>query len=116
MAGELRRDTLFTALTRPQMFAGVTYSYFVLNAIITIELFLIFKSFEVLLASLILQLVGVLGQLNRHSRRTSAFHPKRTFSYKTRTCHARGGSFTLLLSKASSKCTVFALIERIFPL
>jgi type IV secretion system protein VirB3 len=27
------------------MFAGVTYSYFVLNAVVTIELFLITKSF-----------------------------------------------------------------------
>ena len=60
MAGELRRDRLFTALTRPQMFAGVTYSFFVLNAILTVELFLIFKSFEVLLVGLAIHLVGVL--------------------------------------------------------
>jgi type IV secretion system protein VirB3 len=79
MAGELRRDTLFNALTRPQMFAGVTYSYFVINVILTVELFLVFKSFWVLLVGLALHLVGVLGQLNRHSRRTSAFHPKQTF-------------------------------------
>ncbi|WP_204324893.1 VirB3 family type IV secretion system protein, partial [Morganella morganii] len=30
----LERDPLFVALTRPQMFAGVTYSYFVANAIV----------------------------------------------------------------------------------
>ena len=41
---DLARDPVFTALTRPQMFAGVTYSYFVLNGIVTAELFLIFKS------------------------------------------------------------------------
>ncbi len=29
----LERDPLFVALTRPQMFAGVTYSYFVVNAV-----------------------------------------------------------------------------------
>ena len=26
----LNRDRLFVALTRPQMFAGVTYSYFII--------------------------------------------------------------------------------------
>lgn len=60
MAGELRRDTLFTALTRPQMFAGVTYSFFVVNAILGVELFLIFKSFKVLLVGMLVHLVGML--------------------------------------------------------
>ncbi|WP_370468674.1 VirB3 family type IV secretion system protein, partial [Pseudomonas canadensis] len=32
---------MFGALTRPQMFAGVTYSFFVLNAVITMEAFLL---------------------------------------------------------------------------
>jgi len=31
MAEQLDRDPVFGALTRPQMFAGVTYSYFVLT-------------------------------------------------------------------------------------
>ena len=39
----LERDTLFVALTRPQMFAGVTYSFFIANAVIATELFLIFQ-------------------------------------------------------------------------
>ncbi len=55
----LRQDTLFTGLTRPQMFAGVTYSYFVINAIIAVELFLIFKSWWTLLAAVAIHLVGV---------------------------------------------------------
>jgi type IV secretion system protein VirB3 len=54
MAGELRRDTLFVALTRPQMFAGVTWSFFVINAVIAVELFLIFRSLWVLLAALLI--------------------------------------------------------------
>lgn len=57
---QLRRDTLFVALTRPQMFAGVTYSYFVINAIAATELFLIFKSIWVLAASIAIHLAGVL--------------------------------------------------------
>ena len=56
----LERDTLFVALTRPQMFAGVTYSYFIANAVVATELFLIFKSPWVLLAALLIHLTGVL--------------------------------------------------------
>jgi len=59
MAVPLRRDTVFVALTRPQMFAGVTYSYFVANAILAAELFLIFKSFLVIPAALAVHLAGV---------------------------------------------------------
>ena len=60
---QLDRDPVFGALTRPQMFAGVTYSYFVLNAIVTVEIFLITKSFWALLAALVLHAIGYLGCL-----------------------------------------------------
>ena len=60
MAAPLERDVVFTALTRPQMFAGVTYSYFIANAVIATELFLIFKSAWALLAAVVIHLVGVL--------------------------------------------------------
>ena len=60
---QLDRDPVFGALTRPQMFAGVTYSFFVLNAIATVELFLITKSFWALLAAGVLHLVGYMGCL-----------------------------------------------------
>lgn len=56
----IERAPLFTALTRPQMFAGVTYSYFVINAVAAAELFLIFRSVWVLPAALIIHGVGVL--------------------------------------------------------
>jgi type IV secretion system protein VirB3 len=56
----LEHDRLFLALTRPQMFAGVTYSYFVANAVVATELFLIFRSFWALAAALVIHLVGVL--------------------------------------------------------
>ena len=62
-SAKLERDPVFGALTRPQMFAGVTYSYFVLNAVVTIELFLITKSFWALPAALVIHLVGYLGCL-----------------------------------------------------
>ena len=55
----LERDTLFVALTRPQMFAGVTYSWFIANAVIATELFLIFKSLWALAAALVIHIVGV---------------------------------------------------------
>jgi type IV secretion system protein VirB3 len=63
MAGDLRRDTLFVALTRPQMFAGVTYSFFVINAVVAVELFLIFGSFWVLLIALGIHLFGMIASL-----------------------------------------------------
>ena len=56
----VERDVIFVALTRPQMFAGVTYSYFVANAVIATELFLIFKSIWALVIALIVHLAGVL--------------------------------------------------------
>ena len=61
--GGLDRDRLFVALTRPQMFAGVTYSYFVINMVVTAELFLVFRSIWVLLTALIVHGVGVLLSL-----------------------------------------------------
>ena len=57
----LERDSLFVALTRPQMFAGVTYSYFVFNAVIATELFLVFHSAWVLLLALIVHAVGAVA-------------------------------------------------------
>lgn len=56
----LRQDRVFVALTRPQMFAGVTYSWFVANGIVAAELFLVFKSFWMLPLALVLHLLGVL--------------------------------------------------------
>jgi type IV secretion system protein VirB3 len=56
----LEHDRLFVALTRPQMFAGVTYSYFIANAIVATELFLIFKSIWAVLAAVVIHVVGVL--------------------------------------------------------
>ena len=55
----LERDRVFVALTRPQMFAGVTYSYFVANAVVATELFLVFHTIWALLAAVVVPLVGV---------------------------------------------------------
>jgi type IV secretion system protein VirB3 len=55
----LERDPLFVALTRPQMFAGVTYSYFIANAVAATELFLVFKSAWVVAIALAIHLLGV---------------------------------------------------------
>ena len=42
------------------MFAGVTYSYFIANAVIATELFLIFRSVWALVAALVIHVLGVL--------------------------------------------------------
>lgn len=60
MSQPLDRDTVFVALTRPQMFAGVTYSLFVANVVIATELFLIFKSLWVIGIALLLHGVAML--------------------------------------------------------
>lgn len=60
MAVSLDHSTVFIALTRPQMFAGVTYSYFVANMIASAEIFLVTKSIWSVFAALILHLAGVL--------------------------------------------------------
>ena len=52
------RDILFVALTRPQMFAGVTYSYFIINAAVTTEAFLITHSFIALPVALAVHVIG----------------------------------------------------------
>jgi type IV secretion system protein VirB3 len=56
----LQQDRVFVALTRPQMFAGVTYNIFIINFIATAELFLIFKSLWVLVPALLFHIFGML--------------------------------------------------------
>ena len=60
MSAGLDRDTLFVGLTRPQMFAGVTYSIFVANVVVATELFLVFKSLWVIAPALVLHGAGML--------------------------------------------------------
>ena len=54
---------VFRALTQPQMFAGVTYSFFVINLVVTPELFLITRSGWSLLAALVIHGVGYIACL-----------------------------------------------------
>ncbi|MBC7520667.1 MAG: type IV secretion system protein VirB3 [Sandarakinorhabdus sp.] len=62
-ADTLVREPVFVALTRPQMFAGVTYTFFIVNALVTMEAFLITKSFWVVLLALALHGVGSIACL-----------------------------------------------------
>jgi type IV secretion system protein VirB3 len=58
VALHLERTAVFVALTRPQMFAGVTYNFFIVNGIVAAELFLVFKSFWAIGGALIVHLAG----------------------------------------------------------
>jgi type IV secretion system protein VirB3 len=60
----IERDTMFVALTRPQMFAGVTYSWFIANVVVATELFLIFRSAWLIAAAIALHGAGVLLCVN----------------------------------------------------
>jgi type IV secretion system protein VirB3 len=62
------QDRLFVAITRPQMFAGVTYSLFVINFVVMAELFLVFRSLWVLVPTLLFHGLGAL--LCLHEPRT----------------------------------------------
>lgn len=57
---DMERDTLFVALARPQMFAGVTYSFFTANVVVATELFLIFHTPWAIAAALVVHFAGVL--------------------------------------------------------
>ncbi len=54
----LVRHPVHRALTRPQMFAGVTFNYFIINGVVTTEVFLITGSFWALFAALVMHAVG----------------------------------------------------------
>ena len=60
MSEQLRRERLFVALTRPQMFAGVTFTFFVINVVLAVELFLVFRAWWVLLIALSAHGAGML--------------------------------------------------------
>jgi type IV secretion system protein VirB3 len=88
----LARDPLFVALTRPQMFAGVTFSFFVINMVISTELFLIFRSVWVILSALLVHFVGVLACLDEPRRfdlwLTRISHCPRVENYKWWRCNS----------------------------
>jgi type IV secretion system protein VirB3 len=60
---KLATDPIFSALTQPQMIGGVTYSYAVFNLIVTVEAFLITRSFWALVLAAVIHAVGYLGCL-----------------------------------------------------
>ncbi len=55
---QLIRHPVHRALTRPQMFAGVTMNFFILNMLVTGEAFLILKSFWILPVPAVMHLIG----------------------------------------------------------
>ncbi|SEN77900.1 type IV secretion system protein VirB3 [Sphingomonas gellani] len=62
MAG-LNRAPVFRALTRPQMFGGVTFSFFIVNMAVTTEAFLVTGSFWALPIALLVHGIGYLACL-----------------------------------------------------
>ena len=62
----LASDPVFAALTRPQMIGGVTYPFAVFNLIVTVEAFLITRSFWALALAAVLHAAGYLRCLREH--------------------------------------------------
>ena len=61
MAGRLSSDPLFQGLTRPTMILGVSYMYFVINAMISMVTFINMQSFKILL--IVAPTIHLLGYL-----------------------------------------------------
>jgi type IV secretion system protein VirB3 len=80
----LQRIPVFRALTQPQMFAGVTYTYFIINAVVTTELFLITRSFWAVPAALLIHGVGYMASL-REPRIFDLYINKASRCRRTRT-------------------------------
>ena len=59
----LTSDPVFSALTRPQMIGGVTYAYAVFNLVLTVEAFLISRSFWALALAAVVHAVGYVSCL-----------------------------------------------------
>jgi type IV secretion system protein VirB3 len=61
---KLASDPIFNALTRPQMIGGVTYTYAVFNLIVTLEAFLITRSFWAFAVAAVVHGIGYVGCVN----------------------------------------------------
>ncbi len=60
---QLVRHPVHRALTRPQMFMGVTLNYFVINALVTTEAFLILKSWWIAPIPFVIHGIGYFASL-----------------------------------------------------
>ena len=63
MMAELVRHPVHRALTRPQMFAGVTMNFFIINLMVTTIAFLILKSFWIVPVPAAVHMVGYFASL-----------------------------------------------------
>lgn len=55
---ELNRHHVHRALTRPQMFAGVTLNFFVINLMVTTIAYLILSNLWILLVPVVVHIIG----------------------------------------------------------
>lgn len=55
---DLTRQPIYRSLTRPQMFAGVTMNYFIINMTVSTIAFLVLDSFWFLPVPVIMHLIG----------------------------------------------------------
>ena len=55
---DLIRHPLHRALTRPQMFAGVTMNFFIINLMVTTIAFLILSSLWIIIVPVVVHIIG----------------------------------------------------------
>lgn len=86
-AGRLQSDPLFQGLTRPTMIMGVSYMYFVINAVISMITFINTQDFKILImVAPVVHLIGYLICL-KEPRAIELFIIKMAKGYK---CMNRG--------------------------
>jgi type IV secretion system protein VirB3 len=86
-SGRLQSDPLFQGLTRPTMILGVSYMYFVINAVVSMICFINMQDFKILLmVAPVVHLIGYLICL-KEPRAIELFIIKMAKGYK---CVNRG--------------------------
>ena len=95
---ERHRDMLFLALTRPAMVWGVTYSYLVVNLMVTGILFVWTGSFLTILIGVPVHILGYVACL-REARRFDLWWVRLRYTLPTQTRFFLGGQFVPPLDK-----------------
>lgn len=60
---DLVRHPVHRALTRPQMFAGVTMNFFIINLMVTTIAFLMLKSFWIISVPVVTHIIGYFASM-----------------------------------------------------
>jgi len=58
--GSLKTDALFLGLTRPALIAGVTFTYFAVESLVAILIFIMTSNFKIFLVAILIHAFGMM--------------------------------------------------------